>query len=146
LLAAALQDLEALPTDAWERSVTTPLLIHFGRARRGKLETNEEDDVSAEMQAWLEDYKRQLHDEGLRAGRDEGLRAGRDEGLRTGRDEGRAEEAARAVLTVLRVRNVAVPDAARERILAQKEPALLEHWLEKAAVATSVADVLGDPS
>jgi hypothetical protein len=67
---------------------------------------------------------------------------GRDEG----RKEGRAEEAARAVLTALRVRGVDVPDAARERILAQKDPEQLERWLERAIVATSIADVLDEPS
>jgi len=60
--------------------------------------------------------------------------------------QGRAEEAARSLLTVLRVRGIPVPDAARERILAQKDPEELERWLEKAAVATSLADVLADPS
>src|SRR4051812_42944734 len=34
--------------------------------------------------------------------------------------QGRAEEAARAVLTALRVRGLPAPDAARERILAEK--------------------------
>jgi hypothetical protein len=67
---------------------------------------------------------------------------GRAEGL----TEGRTEEAARAVLTVLRVRGLAVPDAARELILAQKDPERLERWLEKAAVAASVAAVLDEPN
>jgi hypothetical protein len=67
---------------------------------------------------------------------------GRDEG----RDEGRAEEAARALLTVFRVRGIAVPEAARERILAQKDPERLERWLERAIVAASVAEVLDEPS
>ena len=58
--------------------------------------------------------------------------------------QGRAEEAARAVLTVLRVRGLAVSDAARERILSQKDPERLERWLEKAAVAASVAEVLDE--
>src|SRR5262249_8437270 len=43
--------------------------------------------------------------------------------------EGLAEGAAQAVLTVLRVRGVEVPDAARERILAQRDPDLLRRWL-----------------
>ena len=50
------------------------------------------------------------------------------------------------VLTVLRVRGIAVPDAARERILAQKDPERLERWIEKAAVAASLEDVLDEPS
>ncbi len=75
-------------------------------------------------------------------GRAEGLTQGRAEGL----TEGRAEEAARAVLTVLRARGLAVPDAVRERILSQKDPERLERWLEKAAVAASAAQALEEPS
>ncbi|MFT3770017.1 MAG: hypothetical protein QM820_31705 [Minicystis sp.] len=60
--------------------------------------------------------------------------------------QGEAAAHARDVLTVLRVRGIAVSDAARERILAQKDPSVLERWLEKAAVATALADVLDDPS
>ena len=70
---------------------------------------------------------------------------GRAEGLTEGLTKGRTEEAARAVLTVLRVRGLVVPDEVRERILAQKDPERLERWLEKAAVAASVAAVLDDP-
>ena len=60
--------------------------------------------------------------------------------------QGRTEEAARALLTVLRARGIAVPDAARERILGLKEAERLERWLERAAVATSLAEVLDNPS
>ncbi len=62
------------------------------------------------------------------------------------RNEGLAKGEARAVLTVLRARGVAVSDAARERILAQKDPERLDRWLEKAAVAASVSEVIDDPS
>jgi hypothetical protein len=71
---------------------------------------------------------------------------GRDEGRDEGRVEGRAQEAAHAVLTVLRVRGIAVPEGTRERILAEKDPARLERWLEKASVALALADVLDEPS
>ncbi len=63
-----------------------------------------------------------------------------------GRDEGRAEEAAHNLLTVLRARGIAVPDAARERILAEKDRARLERWIERAVVAASLEDVLDEPS
>ena len=104
----------------------TPLVVHFGLAGRDEQRTNEEDDVSAEIQAWYEDYKRQLRDEG--------------------RNQGRAEEAARAVLTVLRARGIPVPDAARERIVVEKDTARLSRWLERAATASSIAEVVDDPS
>src|SRR3954469_736013 len=71
---------------------------------------------------------------------------GRAEGRTEGRAEGRTEEAARNLLTVLRVRGSAVPDAVRERILAQKDPERLKLWLERAVVAPSVAAVLDEPS
>jgi hypothetical protein len=53
---------------------------------------------------------------------------------------------AEAVLTVLRVRGIDVPDAVRERILIQKDQEQLKRWLEKAAVASSIREVLEDPS
>ena len=63
-----------------------------------------------------------------------------------GRTEGEIVANARAVLTVLRVRGIAVPDAARELLLAEKDPARLERWLEKATVAASVSEVIDEPS
>lgn len=63
-----------------------------------------------------------------------------------GRAEGRAEEAARAVLTALRVRGIAVPETTRERILAEKDPERLERWHERAILAASLAEVLDEPS
>lgn len=71
---------------------------------------------------------------------------GRTEGRTEGLTEGRTQEAARNLLSVLRVRGIAVPDAVRERILAQTEPERLERWLEKAAVASSISEVVDEPS
>jgi hypothetical protein len=59
---------------------------------------------------------------------------------------GRTDEAARAVLTVLRVRGMPVSGDMRERILAEKDPERLERWLEHAIIAASVAEVIDDPS
>ncbi|WP_437609760.1 hypothetical protein WMF20_00690 [Sorangium sp. So ce834] len=86
--------------------------------------------MSAEIRAWVKEYEQKLRAEA------------RTEGHREGLNEGRAEEAARAVLTALRVRGIAVPDVARERILAEKDPDTLERWLERAIVAGSLAEVL----
>lgn len=60
----------------------------------------------------------------------------------------RAQAAAqtRAVLTVLRVRGIAVPDDGRERILAETDVQRLEQWLERATTAASLAEVLDEPS
>lgn len=53
---------------------------------------------------------------------------------------------ARDVLTVLRVRGIAVPDAVRQRIQAERDLARLERWLERAIVASSITEVIDDAS
>ena len=114
-----------------ERAVAEGILVHLQRAL-GKQpgRTPEEEEFIVSMQGtWKE--AREI---------------GRNEGLNEGRNEGRAEEAALAVLTVLRVRGIAVPDTARERILAQKDLSLLERWHERAIVAVSLAEVLDEAS
>jgi len=45
---------------------------------------------------------------------------------------------------VLRVRGIAVPDAARQRIQAERDLARLERWHERANVASSIAEVIDD--
>jgi hypothetical protein len=62
------------------------------------------------------------------------------------RTEGQAAGRANSVLTVLRVRGIAVPDAVRERILAEQDLQRLEQWLEKASVAMSIGDVIESPN
>ncbi len=136
LLRGALAHLAALSADAWERRVATPLLLHF-RIASGAPAANEEDDVSEDIRAWYEDYQR----------KEETLRAlARDEGRCEGRDEGRREGEARALLAALRARGILVSDAARERILAEKDAERLERWVERAVAASSLADVLDEPS
>ena len=61
-----------------------------------------------------------------------------------GRVEGEAKGEARALLATLRVRGIPLPDAARERILAEKDPARLERWHERAILAASAAEVLDE--
>jgi len=71
---------------------------------------------------------------------------GKHAGVSEGFDRGESAALARAVLTVLEVRGMTVPDAARERILAQKDPEQLQRWLKKGSVATSLDDVLEERS
>jgi len=84
--------------------------------------------------------------QGRTEGRTEGLTEGLTKGITEGLTKGRTEEAARALLTVLRARSLAVPEAVRQRILAQNDLERLERWLEKAAVAASVAEVIDEPN
>ena len=48
------------------------------------------------------------------------------------------------MLTAFRVRGILVPEVARERILAQKDPERLQRWLEKAIVAPPIAEVINE--
>ncbi len=59
-----------------------------------------------------------------------------------GKAEARIETQADAVLTVLRVRGIAVPEAARQRIVTEKDLKQLKRWLEKAVFASSIAEVI----
>jgi hypothetical protein len=123
LLHQAIEDLSKLPADAHERAVAEQILLNLQHPLgKRPSRTPEEQEFIVTMQNTWEKAREQ------------------------GRDEGRAEEAARAVLTVLRARGIDVPDAIRERILAQKDPQRLERWLEKAAVAASVAEAIDEPS
>jgi len=124
-------ELGALPADALERTVAEEALVRLQQVLAGRRSrTPEEEDFIVKMQGtWKQ-----------------AAEMGRDEGRTEGRREGRAEEAARAVLTAFRVRGIKVPRVARERIVAEKDPARLERWHERAILAASVAEVIDEPS
>jgi len=67
------------------------------------------------------------------------VRFGVDQGIEQGRAEGRAE----ALLGVLRARGLTPTEAQRDQILACTDIAVLDAWIGRAAVASSVDDVLG---
>ena len=119
LLRQAIEDLAALPPEAHEHAVADQVLLHCHHVVGQKpSRTPEEEEFIVIMQNTWEQA----------------------------RDEGRNEEAARAVLTALRVRGLEVPEAARKRILAEKDRERLERWHERAILAPSIVDVLDDPS
>jgi hypothetical protein len=64
--------------------------------------------------------------------------------MQTSWEDARAEGRADALLIVLRARGIAVTHVARERILAQKDPEHMKRWLEHAAVASTIAEVIDD--
>ena len=69
---------------------------------------------------------------------------GKAEARAEGRAEAEAEQWADDVLTVLDARGIAVPEVARARILAEKDMKQLNRWLERAAVALSIAEVIDE--
>jgi hypothetical protein len=136
LLREALADLAALPDEAWEKGIATPLLIHF-RLGIEEPPTNEEDDVSAEIRAWVEDYQQKLRAEMRSEGLKEGLKEGLNEGLKEGERN--------LLLRLLRFRFGELPAAAVARIKAA-ETAELERWGERVLGAQTLAEVLEEPS
>jgi hypothetical protein len=117
LLPQAIEELRALPRNTYERVVAEPILLQLQHVlgKRPTRNLKEQEFIVAMHKSWED-----------------------------ARTEGRTETRADAVLTVLRVRGIAVPEAARKRILAQKDLHQLERWHEKAIVATSISEVLGD--
>lgn len=123
LLAQAIKEVAALPADAPERAVAEPVLLAFQEM------LGQDPGQDPEEQEFIVD-----------------LLKGWENARTEGRTEGRTEAQAEAVLTVLRVRGISVPNAARMRILAQKDLTCLVRWHERAITATSIADVLEDLS
>jgi hypothetical protein len=68
---------------------------------------------------------------------------GKDDGRTEGRVEGRVEGEANAVLRVLAVRGVDIPEDARARIRACTDTQQLDTWLDRAVAATSITDLFG---
>src|SRR5262249_2010066 len=127
LLPDAIEDLAALPANAPERSAATRILVGLQRALRKKRRrtTGEEEFVMRMLDPW-----EQAEKNGVKKGR------------KKGRKEGEVAARASDVLTVLRVRGIVVSDAARERILAETDPARLARWHERAILAASATEVL----
>lgn len=124
LLREALADLAALPDEAWEKTIATPLLVHF-QLGNNEPATDKENDVSAEIQAWFEDYKEKLRNEALNEGRNEGVRS--------------------MLLRQLHARFGELPSATVARIEAA-DIADLERWGDRMFGAQTLTEVLDDPS
>lgn len=130
LLHEAIADLTALPDDAWEKTLAAPLLVHFKLGAGGPA-TDPEDDMSAEIRAWFEDYKQKLRAEASTEGREEGRKDGLKEGERS------------MLLRLLHARFGELPEAAVARIEAA-DIADLERWGVRVLGAQTLADVLED--
>jgi hypothetical protein len=119
LLPEATAELAALEEGAHERAVAEQILVDLEHVLGSKAGTTpEEEEFVMSMQGTWKDARR----------------------------IGATEARVHAVLTVLRVRGIALSDEDRERILAEKDPERLERWHERAILATSIAEVLDDES
>jgi hypothetical protein len=126
VMTRAIPELADLPADAYVRSVAEPLLLQYNHLLQAtaSLTPEQEEFLTMMLKTW-EQLKTEARTEG--------------------RAEGRAEAGAKHLLGVLRVREIFVPETARERILAESDPETLERWLERAVLATSIADVFDAP-
>jgi hypothetical protein len=120
--AQAIEDLNALPPDAYERSITERPLLHFHQAlKKLPIRTPDEQEfLDTMLKTWEET---------------------RAEGRAEGRVEGNVESSAQAVLAVLSVRGISVTATAQKRILSQKDPEQLMRWIKKAVVVTSIDEL-----
>jgi hypothetical protein len=115
LLASAVLEVARLAPDAPERAVAEPILLDFQRMLgQHESRTSDEQEFLMAMQQTWEDA----------------------------RTEGLIAAQVKALLTVLRARGIAVPDAAQRRIQAERDLARLERWIERASVASSIAEVI----
>jgi hypothetical protein len=131
LLPQAVEELSTLPGHAHERAVAGPILLNLEHVLGQKPDRTREE----------QEFIMTMRDSWEKA-REQGLKQGLDKGHR----EGRAQEAAKSVLTVLRTRGIRVPKEVRERILAQKDPELLNRWLKRAIRATAATEVFQEPN
>ena len=120
-LADAVGELAALPRNAHERAVAEGILLRLQSRLFGKPPPTLEEEPIVKVYSSFEELKEDAHAKGLAKGE------------------------ALALLTLLRGRGIPVPDAARERILAERNTARLEQWITRASVATSLADVIDAP-
>lgn len=124
LLAQVVDEVAALPPNAYERVIAEPALLScqraLGQIPKPNLDKNEEAFIMAMIKSW-------------------------EEGRAEARAEARIESQVESVLTVLHARGIAVSDAARERIRTQTDLELLKRWLVKAIDAKSIDDVFDDP-
>jgi hypothetical protein len=113
-LPEAIEDLHALPPDAYERSAAERPLLHFHRAveQQPTRTPDEQEFLNIMLKTWED-----------------------------ARTEGGIETRAEDILTVLSTRGIVVSAAARKRILAEKDPKQLTHWLKKAVAVASVDDL-----
>jgi hypothetical protein len=107
------------------RSISSPASHGSPAAVVARDAKTEEDDASAEIRAWFEDYERKLRSEAIQEGRSEGERS--------------------FLLRLPRTRFGELPPAAIARIEAA-DPAEIERWGERMFSAATLAEVLDEPS
>lgn len=148
----AVEDLAALPPDAWERRFVSPLLV----ALAFEIPQDPEADMEAreylrETRALYAEWEKRVRRESREQGREEGREQGREQGHEQGREQGREQGHEQGMLagerTLLRKLLVRRFDELPAELLARLDSASseqLELWGERVLTAESLADVFGD--
>jgi predicted transposase YdaD len=93
-----------------------------------------------------EELMRSYGEELIERGLQQGLARGREEGLARGLQQGLTRGRAEYILRTLTARGVHADEAACQRILTCTDVATLDRWFERSLNATTLSDVLDDPS
>ena len=145
-LPAAMKDLSALPPDAPEHALATPVLLSFTKDLSGKRRpTHEEQEFIMATQNIVQELVEKGRREGRLEGQREALREVEkrvEEGRRDALREGRLSEARAALRSVLTRRGLARSAEDEAKIDACAKTATLRRWLDQAIDATSVAEAL----
>jgi len=100
-------------------------------------------EVSQEWRAFMtETVEHRFLSDHLRSLESEAIQKGLKQGLEQGLQEGRIEEAADAVLAVLSARDFDIPAQIRSTITSTTDLDVLNTWLQRAATAATIDDVL----
>ena len=130
LLPQAIKELSLLPADAYERAVAEQILLRLQHVlERKPNQTPEEQEFVVTMHNTWE------------KARELGLKEGLEKGLEKGLKDGKLD----LLLRLLRARFGELPAAAVARIQAAGT-AELEQWVDRVLSATTLAEVLGEPS
>ncbi len=141
LLPAAIDDLAALPHDAYERTAASQILLELRRSLENKPHRNAEEQ---EIIVSTENLVEKLLNEGRQLGRKQGRREGRQEGRQEGLQEGQAVGRRAALRRVLSARGLALDAADERRIEGCTRLDTLDLWLAQAVTARSTAEALRD--
>ena len=147
LLPEAIEDLTALPQDAFERTAASQILLELRHALENKPHRNPEEQeifVSTQnlVEKLLNEGKQLGRKQGRREGRQEGRQEGRAEGRQEGRQEGQAEGRRAALRRVLSARGLPLEPAEERRIDGCAQLETLDLWLAQALTATSAVEAL----
>mgnify|MGYP000152003446 CR=1 FL=1 len=134
--AGALEDLQRLEEDAWEREVALKHLLAF-RFETPKDGSDEDREYLMNTEEIYATWLKRTQDEARGKALDEGKKLGLDEGKRQGIDEGKRQGLRRNICAVYEARLGPMPEALRVVVDATDDMAQLEAWVVLVAIGSA---------